>query len=66
MTLCKTYISKAKERCNGDDEDMNINDDGGEVANNNNYHERQPQNTNPIIGCVSTLKVTKALQSHLI
>jgi hypothetical protein len=66
MTLCETYISKAKEWCNGDDEEININDDGGEGANNNNYHEQQPQNTNLVIGCVSTLKVTKALQSHLI
>jgi hypothetical protein len=45
---------------------MNINDDGGEVANDSNYHEWQPQNTNLVIGCVSTLKITKALQSHLI
>jgi hypothetical protein len=66
MTLCRTNISKTEEQCNGDDEDINISNDGGKATNDNNYHEWQPQNTNLISGCVSTLKVTRALQSHLI
>jgi hypothetical protein len=40
MNLHGTNISKAKEWCNGDDDnDININDDGNEAPNHNNHHE---------------------------
>ncbi len=43
MTLCGTNISKAKEWCNDDYENIDINDDGKEAPNDNDYHESQLQ-----------------------
>jgi hypothetical protein len=40
INLHGTNILKAKEWHNGDDDnDIHINDDGGEAPNHNNYHE---------------------------
>ncbi len=51
---------EVEERCNDDDQDTYINNDGGNAPNDNDYHEPQPQDTNPIIGYASTSKTTKA------
>jgi len=60
-TLFCIIISKAEKRCN-DDEDTNINDDGGKAQNDNECHEQWPQNINPAIGHASTFKATRAFK----
>ncbi len=60
MTLHGTNIWELREWRNGHDEnDIDISDDGGEPPNDNDYHEPQPQNTNPIIVCHFTFKITQ-------
>jgi hypothetical protein len=65
-TLRGTYILEVEEWCNDDDEDTYVNNDGGDAPNDNDYHEPQPQDTNPIIGCASTSIITRASQSHIV
>lgn len=47
----------------GDDEDIDINDDGLKAPNDN-FHELQPQNINPTICHASTFIITMVLQYH--
>ncbi len=67
MTLQRIDTSKAKERHNGDYyDDTNFNDDGGEVLNDRNYHEPQPQNNDPTIGHLPTFRINRLSKSYII
>jgi hypothetical protein len=66
ITLCGTNISKVKEQCNDDHENIDINDDGKEAPNDSDYHESQLQNTNPTTNCVSTFRIIKASQPCIV
>lgn len=67
MTLQRIDISKAKERHNWDyNDDTNFSDDGGEVPNDSNYHEPQPQNNDPTIGHLLTFRINRVSKSYII
>jgi hypothetical protein len=61
------YISKAKERHNGDyNDDTNFSNDGGKVPNDSDYHERQPQNNYTTIGHLPTFKIKGVSKFYII
>jgi hypothetical protein len=66
-TLQRMDTSKAKEWHNGDyNDDTIFSDDGGEVPNDSNYHEPQPQNNDPTIGHLPTFRINRVSKSYII